>query len=120
MTFTDQDSKSIIERQKKEMEALTQSVNTLRAEQQVRVRALEHVREAIEEAISMASRVAAVPVAPADEKSRKHRAEALALQAYFKKALRNFDSVLEGYPINEIAERPVSDERAGDNSRQGA
>lgn len=112
MAHTSQDEKSIIARQKLDIDILNQKLNQEISRQDTRDRGLSHVRVAMDEAVAMAERWQAIPVAAGDKQATRRRSEATRLAAYFRECKRSFDDELGG-KITAIAEKVVID---ADNS----
>jgi hypothetical protein len=110
MSHTDLDEKTIIAQQKKDIALLNGQLLQMHGEQATRERALTHVRVAMDEAVAMATRFAALPVGDGDKVGARRRNEANRLVAFFRECKRNFEDTLSG-GTPAIAEKVVVDEQ---------
>lgn len=118
MAHTDQDEASIIERQKQDIAHLNQQLNQVYGEESNRERAMTHVRLAMDEAIAMATRFAALPVVDGDMVGSKRRSEATRLAAYFRECKQNFEETLKGNTVKP-AEKVERVENIGVDASEG-
>ena len=109
MAHTNQDDASIINRQKNEIDILTQKLNNVYSTDSARQRSLGHIIDALNEAIAMAKNIPEL-LDKTDPKYQRRRSEALRLQEYFRDALRDMETVLAGYQVYEPAQLKTGDE----------
>jgi hypothetical protein len=118
LAYTDKDEKTIIAQQKQDIALLNGQLLQLHGEQATRERALTHVRVAMDEAVAMATRFAALPVGENDKVGARRRNEANRLVAFFRECKRNFEDTLSG-GTPAIAEKVVVNEDSGNNAGEG-
>lgn len=116
--FTNQDNETIIRNLKAEVAHLTGKLAEAQKEDELRKRAVGHIRAVVDEAIALTERMKN-SLSATDPVTTKRRAEVVALGAYFKQCNSDFSAVMAGFPVAEKAERPKLEDDNRDNPSKG-